>query len=208
MNAPASLPRLALIFEVFLNIALVLCSLVALAGLGAAGIVVFTDSPPSWFAVGIDIETDPAPDYVVHTTTGTPVEVRNKLARIQLPIPPELRALSLGAIAATLIQVGFLAALLHQMRAFVHSLRMTQPFIAANALRLRRVAGLALVGFVIQSVMRFVLMFSVASHFPDLQLNITLSPDLNLLFFSITIFIIAEVFSIGVKMKEEQDLTV
>ena len=97
---------------------------------------------------------------------------------------------------------------LFQLRQFVRSLRLDHPFILANAHRLRCVAWLMLFGGIWKGASPLFIALEISDVFPNLDFNVSVSGEVIPMIFILMLFIIAEVFAVGVKMKEDADLTV
>ncbi len=208
MNAPASYQRMVQIMEWTMNVALFFCTILIALSLITAGFVATTNSPPNWVPLTVELEVDAPPDVTVQAKDGTTVDVEHRKTMAELHLPASFKGLHFTRILFELILLGVGGYQTLQMRAIVRSLRAAHPFVAENALRLRRIAGLTLVGYFIYAVYQFVFPFYVAPLFEELALNLSLNISLNPILVALGIFIIAEVFNIGVKMREEQELTI
>lgn len=166
-----------------------------------------TDDLASEFNREIQVEANLPPS---HTTTVDGEEVRLTHERVltKINLLPHQRQLSLTGTTGTLITILLAGIALWHLRQFVHSLSTENPFIAANATRLRYMAWITVAIGVWRIVFSFILSSEVAREFPHLDLNVRLSLLPPEFVFAVVLFIIAEVFSIGVKMKAEQDLTI
>ena len=115
------------------------------------------------------------------------------------------------------INAGFMAALflcaifgLEQLHRVFGTLRRGQPFVHANARRLRYVAGTIMVGEVVGAAMVAFNQFYAKAHFTATGLLFDWS--FNIDFFAIVlgliILAIAEVFAAGARLDEDQALTI
>jgi Protein of unknown function (DUF2975) len=98
---------------------------------------------------------------------------------------------------------------LGQLRAVFRTLRDGQPFVSANATRIRRIAYAVIVGELARSALMYVGSpfhsgFSAPGLLPDWR------PDINfvVLLCGLIVLAIAEVFREGTRLNEEQSLTV
>jgi Protein of unknown function (DUF2975) len=110
-----------------------------------------------------------------------------------------------------LCDLGLLAlgwGIIRQLREFLRSLRHTHPFVADNATRLRRMAWLTLSLGLTISLSQLVLASQVTGYITAREISFHADIDWKTLLIGLGLFIIAEVFRIGVAMKEEQDLTI
>lgn len=99
---------------------------------------------------------------------------------------------------------------LHQLRRVFQSLAAGDPFVRANATRIR------VIGFVVlaMEVVRVLALLGQAYYleanfaFSAIQLRMVPRPDLGVLFLGLVLLVIAEVFRQGADLREEQSLTV
>lgn len=108
--------------------------------------------------------------------------------------------------------VAFALALwvLGQLRAVFRTLRDGQPFVPANARRIRWVAFGVIVGEVARSAVVFFENRYAMTYFSADGLRFYAQPDLNVfaIILGLIILVIAEVFGAGTRLDEEQSLTV
>jgi len=162
---------------------------------------------PPHFTHKIQIEIDP----MIHPFSdaeGTRIPVELRHVEAQLTLPYENRALRAWDTTLRLISIVIGSLIVFQLRQFLRSFRTAHPFIRANAKRLRSIAWLFLIGSIWQFLAKFILARQVASDFPHLDSNLTLRLDPSPVLILMVILVIAEAFNLGVKLKEEQDLTV
>ena len=155
----------------------------------------------------LDIEIDP----FVHSFQSNngpliPLELRHVSAQIELP--PANRKLRVLDTSLNLVKILFGVLIVFHLRQFLRSIRTEHPFIPANAKRLRSIAWLTLLASIWQFASKFILASEVSHAFPHLDSNLTLKIDPGPVLILMIILIIAEVFNLGVTMKQEQDLTV
>jgi hypothetical protein len=97
-----------------------------------------------------------------------------------------------------------------QLRALFCSLRAGRPFVSANAIRIRRV-GYAVIGAELtRSILDYTGMRYAMTHFAIEGLRFETRFDLNVvvLVCGLIILVIAEVFSEGTRLADEQSLTI
>ncbi len=207
MKTTPSLGRLARILELIINLVLGLSSLAIVAGLIFSAVMLFAPKVPKGLAQNIEIETS-LPARTVTNAAGEEVELNLDNVIAELVPTAAQRGLQLTVAASGVITLAFIAAVCWHMRRFLRSLRTDHPFISANIRRLRWVAGLSLATLVWQSLSKVILASEVSSAFPNLDVSVTLNLTGPSLISVLALFIIAEVFAVGVAMKQEQDLTV
>jgi len=169
----------------------------------------------SWLGIGTHM-TIPVRFYVdtdAHRITAPSIgvdrgELRDTHGTLRFPAPK-------GSFLY--INAGFLIALflcaiwgLEQLHKVFGALRKGQPFIEANARRLRRVAAAVIAGEVVGASMVAFNQYYAKSHFTAMGLLFDWS--FNIDFFAIVlgliILAIAEVFAAGTRLDEEQALTI
>ena len=115
-------------------------------------------------------------------------------------------------INAAFLLALFLVAIwgLDQLHKVVGTMRKGQPFVAANARRLRRVAAAVIGGEVLRAALVFVDQFYAKTHFTaaGLLFDASFNVDFFAVFLAFVIFAIAEVFAAGTRLDEDQALTV
>ena len=99
---------------------------------------------------------------------------------------------------------------LGQLRAVFRTLRDGQPFVPANATRIRWIAFAVIVGELARSAIVFFENYYAMTHFSADGLRFDARPDLNVfaIINGLIILVIAEVFRAGTRLDEEQSLTV
>ena len=122
--------------------------------------------------------------------------------------------LSRGFVAATALVLTVVLALvlwvLAQLRAVFRTLRDGQPFVAVNAIRIRRIGWAVIVWEVFRSALVLVENYYATQHFSADGLMFDTRPDFNAfaVICGLIILVIAEVFLAGTRLAEEQSLTV
>ena len=169
----------------------------------------------SWFTLGTSM-TIPVRFYVdddTHRITAPSIgvdraELRDTHGSLRFPAP---KGAFLYVNAAFLLALFVIAIWgLEQLHRVFGTLRKGQPFVEANATRLRRVAASVMVGEVIGASMIAFNQFYAKTHFTATGLLFDWS--FNIDFFAIVlgliILAIAEVFAAGARLDEDQALTV
>ena len=206
-SSPSSLSNLASSLDVFLVALLALLAVAALFMTIATGYHLSTGKAPSVDGYEIRLSTD-LPALTLQTSNGEPMEIEIESATAVIPLYQASRSLHIVSILGIFVLFGVVGAGLIQLRRFLRSIRQGQPFIAANAQRLRSLAWLIQVGGAAYGGLYLLIGALVRQEIPEFNFRLPLNVPLIALFFSMVIFIIAEVFRIGVQMQEEQDLTV
>ncbi|MGH9239908.1 MAG: DUF2975 domain-containing protein [Vicinamibacterales bacterium] len=115
-------------------------------------------------------------------------------------------------INAAFLLALFLVAIwgLDQLHKVVGTMRKGQPFVAANARRLRRVAAAVIGGEVLRAALVFVDQFYAKTHFTaaGLLFDASFNVDFFAVFLAFVIYAIAEVFAAGTRLDEDQALTI
>jgi hypothetical protein len=112
-----------------------------------------------------------------------------------------------------LLLIGILSLVLWtlvQLRAIFRALRAGQPFVPANAIRIRRVACAVIAGEIARALLVYAAMRYAAAHFSIQGLRFEARPDINVIAIvcGLIILVIAEVFREGTRLDEEQSLTI
>ena len=97
-----------------------------------------------------------------------------------------------------------------QLRAVFRTLRDGQPFVPANAIRIRRIGFVVMIGEFVRAAFVFAANSYAMNHFSANGLRFDARPDLNLftIVHGLIILAIAEVFRAGTRLDEEQSLTI
>jgi hypothetical protein len=108
------------------------------------------------------------------------------------------------------VALGVVIWVLGQLRALFRTIRDGDPFAAANALRIRNIAGVIITGELARAVVTRLEGHYVISHFTAEGLRFAAPLHVNLfaLISGFIILVIAEVFRAGARLEEEQSLTV
>ena len=99
---------------------------------------------------------------------------------------------------------------LHRLRRVVDSAVEGTPFIRANIRRLRELGFVFLGGYLLAGVGQIVAGWVATSRIPDLLAHAGIAMDISpeVLVVPLVFFALAEVFGVGVRLQEEQNLTV
>lgn len=196
----------ARLFEWLLSILLVVGTITCAVYFAGSAYLLFADEIPEFMDREILLEVG-ATTYSVTEASASVLPLKPKIVRVEFPIPRDEPGLLLTHTGTAFISFLLGLAALFQLLKFVRSLRQDHPFIPENAHRLRCVAWLMLFGSIWKGAAVLLVISAVSGAIPDLNLNISIGDDFPIITI-FTFFIIAEVFALGVKMKEEADLTV
>ncbi|HET9195994.1 MAG TPA: DUF2975 domain-containing protein [Vicinamibacterales bacterium] len=135
-------------------------------------------------------------------------ELRDTHGSLRFPAPegPFLFLNAAFLIALFLVAIWGLG----QLQKVVSTMRKGQPFVAANAKRLRRVAVAVVAGEVLRAGLVFVDQFYAKTHFTaaGLLFDASFNVDFFEVFLAFVIFAIAEVFAAGTRLDEDHALTI
>jgi hypothetical protein len=123
--------------------------------------------------------------------------------------PPSGMVLTTTALLAALgLAVGLWV--LIQLRAVFRTLRDGRPFVAANAMRIRWIGYAVIIGELVQALVRFGGNAYAKAHFAADVLRFDAWPSINVfaIVHGLIILVIAEVFSAGARLDEDQSLTI
>lgn len=186
--------------------------LIALLVLAAVllGFSVLTDgNVPGHLNIPVLIHIDPQVYSITAPTHGIPgAELTDVSADLRFRSPGG-EFLSFFAIY---LAVGVSIALLviYQLRNIIATLAAGSPFVPANASRIRFIGWVVIAGEVAQTVMEFLGHLAVAATFDTTGVSFRWSFHLSLttIFWGCVLLALAEVFRLGVEMREDQSLTV
>jgi len=196
-------------------IALVAALLFLVAG-SPVGVQIDANGAPSveigshvMMSIPVSFSVDPQAHRVSAPSLGIEdAELRG--ARAALKFAPRRGRFFIGN---AVLLVGLLALglwVLSQLRAVLCTLRDGKPFAPANALRIRRIAWVAILGELIRAAVVFFEHDYAASHFVSEGLHFSARPEINVFAIvdGLVMLVIAEVFRIGARLDEDQSLTV
>ncbi len=195
----------ARLFEWLLSILLIVGTIACAVYFAGSAYLIFVDKIPEFMGREIPLEVGSS-TYAVTEASASVLPPKPKIVQVEFPISRDEPGLLLIHTGTTFL--GFLLGLAatFQLLKFVRSLRHNHPFIPENAHRLR-CAWLILFGSIWKGTAVLLVTSAVSDVIPNLNLNITVGGDFPIITI-FTFFVIAEVFALGVKMKEEADLTV
>lgn len=207
MKVSSESPRFggaARLFEWLLSFLLVAGSLATIATFAVIVLLSFADQVPDYLTKEVEVQIGtkslPALASLPVTEVGT--------LQAQLTLPLDRVNIYLTHHVVTLLGLIIAVATAFQLRQFVQTLRQDHPFRMANARRLRNVAWLMLFGGIWKISGGIIQISELSRVFPDLGLEFSARGDPLPVVFILILFVVAEVFAMGVKMKEEADLTV
>ena len=206
-SSPSSLPKMAATLDAFLVLFLSLLAVAALFMTVTTGYHLITGRAPSVDGYEIKLTTG-LPALNLQSASGEAVEIEIESATAIIPLHQASRSLQVVSIFGIFVLFGLVGCGLIQLRRFLGSIKNGEPFIAANAQRLRNLAWIIVTGGMVHPILLGITGALVQTDLPDFNFRLSLAGPFNAFFFGVIIFIIAEVFRIGVQMKEEQDLTV
>lgn len=171
----------------------------------------------SWLVVGsnsrmripVSFTVDPQTHHVKAQSLGIE-DAQVQDVRGSLRFPVRRGAFVIGNAIILVFLFALTLWVLGQLRAVFRTLREGQPFVPANATRLRRVAYGVILGEIARSAIVFFENYYAMTHFTAEGLRFDARPDLNVsaIFLGLIILVIAEVFRAGTRLDEEQSLTV
>jgi hypothetical protein len=123
--------------------------------------------------------------------------------------PPGRMFLAITALVLA-VSLAFVLWVLGQLRAVFRTLRAGTPFVPDNVTRIRRIGYALILGELARAVITFIGNYQVVTHFSADFVRFTLWPDFSFttIIHGLIIVVLAEVFRVGVRLDEEQSLTV
>lgn len=132
-------------------------------------------------------------------------------ARGSLKFRPPRGAFVVSAVLlGVTVMLGIILWGLGQLQAVFRTLRDGQPFVAANAARIRSIALIVIFGELARTALMFAANVYAITHFSASGLQFDAQPDLNVfaIIHGLIILVIAEVFRTGTRLDEDQSLTI
>lgn len=139
------------------------------------------------------------------------IEAQIRDARGSLEFRPPRGALVVPAVLlGVTVMLGIVLWGLGQLKDVFRTLRDGQPFVAANATRIRSVALSVIFGELTRTALMFAANAYAVTHFSASGLQFDAEPDLNIfaIIHGLIILVIAEVFRAGTQLDEDQSLTI
>jgi hypothetical protein len=161
------------------------------------------------FAVPAAFRIDPE----THHVTASPFDVENvhlENAQGSLRFSPRSRVVVAETAVVLIAVLALIMWVLAQLRAVFRTLRAGEPFVSANATRIRRIGYAVISGEVVRAALAYAGMHYAMAHFSIQGVRLEVRPDLNVIAIicGFIILVIAEVFREGTRLDEEQSLTV
>ena len=204
-------PTIPSFLTVILNIAWYFVAVAVALAAGLAAVSVFHDFGRSWeLDIPISLNVDALALRVGSPSLGIE-SARLHDVRGSLVFPaPAVGRLVTPVLAGIAIMLAVILWLIGQLRAVFRTLRDGQPFVPANARRIRQIGLVVIVGEFVRAAMVFGANTYAMHHFSATGLRFDARPDLNLLTIvhGLIILAIAEVFRAGTRLDEEQSLTI
>jgi hypothetical protein len=158
-------------------------------------------------AVRLEAQTVPA---VAPSLGIEAAELRDVRGEGLMKFPPPnravLAAVALGAMAALALVLWVLL----QLRGVVRTLAAGTPFVAANAVRIRRIGYAIILGNLASFGVGYLTSTQMMRHFVAEGLSFDVRPELNFVALGsgLVILVLAEVFRIGTRLEEDQAMTI
>jgi hypothetical protein len=124
--------------------------------------------------------------------------------------PPRGAFVVPAVLLGVTVMLGIVLWGLGQLQAVLRTLRDGQPFVAANAARIRSIALIVIFGELARTALLFAANVYAITHFSASGLRFDAQPDLNIfaIIHGLIILVIAEVFRTGTRLDEDQSLTI
>ncbi len=160
-------------------------------------------------AIPVSFSVDAQTHHVTAPSLGIE-EAQIQDVRGTLSFRPQSGAFRVANLAIVIAFLALAMWALGQLRAVFRTLRDGQPFVPANAIRIRRVAWAVIVGELLRSAVVFFENYYAMTHFSADGLRFYAHTELNVfaIISGLIILVIAEVFRTGTRLDEEQSLTV
>jgi len=196
-------------------LALVVTLLFLVAG-SPVGVQIDADGAPSvdvgsrpMMSIPVSFSVDPQTHPVRAASLGIEdAHLHGARAALKFTPPRGIFFIGNALLLVALLALGLWV--LSQLRAVLCTLRDGKPFTPANALRIRRIAWLAIVGELVRAAVVFFENDYAATHFVSEGLHFSARPEINVFAIvnGLITLVVAEVFRIGARLDEDQSLTV
>jgi hypothetical protein len=135
--------------------------------------------------------------------------IHNVRGSLKFPSPASAPSITLALIAAVMM-LGVALWALGQLRAVFRTVRDGQPFVRANATRIRRIGFVVIIGELGRAAVVFASNRYAMTNFSAIGLKFDAPPDLHVftIIHGLIILAIAEVFRAGTQLYEDQSLTI
>ena len=129
-------------------------------------------------------------------------------AHMRFPSPGTRFLLFLGIFIA--VSSAVVLIVLYQLRRIFATLAAGSPFVPANAARIRFIGWVVIVGELAEEALQALGQRIVMTSFETVGVTFRWDIDFNFttIFWGFVLLVLAEIFRLGVKMREEQELTV
>jgi hypothetical protein len=148
-----------------------------------------------------------------HRVTASPLDIESvhlDQASGSLRFSPRNRLVVAATAVVIIVVMALMLWVLGLLRAVFRTVRAGQPFVVANATRIRRIAYAVIAAEIARSLFAYVGMRYVMANFAVQGVRFEATPDVNavVLVCGLIILVIAEVFREGTRLDEEQSLTI
>jgi hypothetical protein len=156
--------------------------------------------------VTVVLDADHMP-IVSRSPGGSAAALRDLRGSLAFAPPP---GLSTTVLAAVVIMLAILLWVIGELRALVRTLRDGQPFVAANARRVRHIGWAIIVGEIARAAMVLCGSDYAMRHFSADGLRFDVRPDVDVtaIVSGLIVLAIAEVFREGTRLDEDRSLTI
>jgi hypothetical protein len=151
---------------------------------------------------------DSVPDVIesnlVVQSMGLEIEFSSEIVE---PITKLTFMFTILSIAPLLVLIVLI---IYQLRKIFETLVNENPFVEDNAKRLKNIGIFVILTSIVQTILQSYVGKNLvqAIRSPHVQIRTMIEFDMVVIFLGVIFIVLAEVFKIGAKMKEEQDLTV
>jgi Protein of unknown function (DUF2975) len=127
-----------------------------------------------------------------------------------LRFPPRWGAFFVANLVLAVCSFGLALWILGLLRSLIGALRAGQPFVAANARRVRLIGWAVIIGEIVRAAVVYFENRYAMTHFAAEGLQFTAQPDISIfaIVHGLIILAVAEVFRVGTRLDEDQSLTI
>jgi hypothetical protein len=161
--------------------------------------------------IPVAVEVEPQTYNIASSSLGIEgAQIRIQDVRAHLQFPAQRNAFAFGTLSTLTIFLALALWVLTQLRQIFRTLRNGQPFLPANAGRIRRLGLAVILGELVRAAVAYSGNYYMMSHFTAAGIRFAAPVDISVmaLIHGLLIIVVAEVFRAGSLLEEEKSLTI
>ncbi|HLG59512.1 MAG TPA: DUF2975 domain-containing protein [Vicinamibacterales bacterium] len=167
------------------------------------------DAPGLMMSIPVSFSVDRSAHRVTAPSLSVEsAQIQNGQGSLRFPVRRD--AFFLGNAIVLIVLLAVVLLVIGQLRAVFRTLQAGQPFVPANATRIRWIAYAVIVSEIARSAIVFFENYYAMTHFAAEGLRFHARPEVNglVIVSGLIILVLAEVFRVGTRLDEDQSLTV